>query len=118
MWVASGAAGDSATSGPATAGWRDEVWVAPWSVLGAGATMPDAVGDLSRTFERWWGEPPVHGGVISVIRAFGALGGCPVRVRHSVGGDLVVEYVFMRARVRDVTPGLYVIPPGFVRREG
>lgn len=118
LWVATGGPADSTAAGPEGLAWRDEVWVAPWAVLGAGDAIPEAVLDFSRTAERWWHGTPVHGGVLTLVRALPALGGCPIRFRHFAGPDLVSEYLFGGARLRDVTPGLYVIPPGFVRREG
>ena len=118
LWVATGSASDSSATDPSGLTWRDEVWVAPWAVLGAGDAMPDAVLDLSRTAERWWRGTPVHGGVATLVRALPGLGGCPMRFRHFAGPDLVTEYLFGGAHIRDVTPGLYVVPPGFVRRDG
>lgn len=118
LWVATAAAPDTAAAGDGPPAWRDEVWVAPWNVLGAGDAIPAAVLDLSRTAERWWGGTQVQGGVLTLVRALPALGGCPIRFRHFAGPDLVSEYLFGGARLRDVSPGLYVIPPGFVRRDG
>ena len=117
IWVAGSPAPDS-TASAGLPEWRDEVSVAPWSVLGAEVRMPDALLDLSRTLEHWYQGTPAQGGVLAVLRALPALGGCPVRVRHYVGGELMAEYVFSRALIRDVTPGAYVIPPGFERRAG
>lgn len=117
VWVATGTAAE-ATSGDGQASrWRDEVCIASWSAIGAGEGAPDAVLDMSRTFDRWWDGTPVRGGVAVVIRGLRALGGCPLRLRHYVDGALAAEYVFTRATVREVPPETYDVPAGFERRE-
>lgn len=121
IWVATGTTVDSALAGNFTPRWRDEVWVAPWSVLGAQAKAKaraktrDGIVEMSRTFDRWWQGTPVEGGVTAALRRLHEFGGCPVKMRHYLDGELAAEYVFTGASTRDESPDAYVVPPGFER---
>jgi hypothetical protein len=98
--------------------WRLEVWVAPWDAVGITADECAAALDMGRTFERWWRGTPADGRLVSALRALPQLGGFPVRIRQFHAGMLTAEYTFTAAKRQDVTPGLFVLPPGFARREG
>ena len=98
--------------------WRVEVWVAPWSAVGITSDECAVALDMGRTLEHWWHGTPTDGGLLLAFRALPTLDGFPVRIRQFRDGKLTTEYTFTGARRQDVTPGVYVLPPGFVRREG
>jgi hypothetical protein len=98
--------------------WRLEMWVAPWSAVGITPDERAAPLDLGRTMERWWRGTRADGRLVFAFRALPQLEGFPVRIRQFHAGTLTTEYTFSVARRHDVTPGLYVLPPGFARREG
>ncbi len=98
--------------------WRVELWVAPWSAVGITPEECAVALDMGRTLEHWWGGTPADGRLVFALRALPQVGGFPVCLRQFRDGKLVTEYTFTGVRRQDVTPGLYVLPPGFVRREG
>lgn len=118
VWVATGGEGPDSTSigGPNPA-WRDEVWVTPWSAVSNSELLKAVALDAGATFARWWAGLPVHGGERTVVRAIPKLGGCPVRVRHYVANELLVEYALTGTALREIPPETYVVPDGFDRTE-
>lgn len=114
IWVATGGEGaDSTSIGEPNSAWRDEVAIAPWNRLTNGRNLEAVSNDAAATFSHWWAGLPVHGGLLTVVRAIPQLGGCPVRLRHYTDGELSVEYTLTGMSVREVPPDVYAAPPGF-----